>query len=188
MKRNLHAYPFCRQAYHYYDFHFSEERKGRNYGLWQPKIVHKENQLMRRWKRFIWRNNVPYFQPKWFSIAEVYKNYRLLKNLKYIGNSDDLSSGIWNSQQVSSRLSIIQSFFWRDSKMMNPLQFYQKPSMFKKPYLIIFRLTDLRHSGMSNENSNKYSALSFEVPHISGNMPRSNPKQHLKLIETGKIT
>lgn len=197
--------PFCKQACHYCDFHFSTSMK------------HKDAMVLAIAKEITLRKNefrdgaveTIYFgggTPSVLSVAEiqflieaVYKNYNVAENpeITLEANPDDLSKDqiIALSKTQINRLSIgIQSFFEDDLIMMNrahnsaeakeclgiATQYFDNISI------------DLIYGipGMSNEKwkHNIETALHFGIPHISSYALTVEPKTALKkLIQTGKI-
>jgi oxygen-independent coproporphyrinogen-3 oxidase len=197
--------PFCKQACHYCDFHFSTSMKKKDEMV---LAIAKELQM----RKIEFQNEVVetiYFgggTPSRLQIADlrlqidmIYKNYKVAKNpeITLEANPDDLSEDylIELSKIGINRLSIgIQSFFEDDLKMMNRAHNSleaQKCLELATKYFDNISL-DLIYGipGMSNEKwkQNIETALSFGIPHISSYALTVEPKTALnKLIQTGKI-
>jgi oxygen-independent coproporphyrinogen III oxidase len=197
--------PFCKQACHYCDFHFSTSMTKK-----EEMVLAIAKEIQMRKKEFEHEAvETIYFgggtpsvlsvEAINFLIAEVYKNYSVSENpeITLEANPDDLSSEriIALSQSPINRLSIgIQSFFEEDLVMMNRahnLAEAQKCLEEATSYFDNISL-DLIYGipGMSNEKwkQNIEMALSFGISHISSYALTVEPKTALnKLIQTGKI-
>ncbi|PWA05654.1 radical SAM family heme chaperone HemW [Flavobacterium psychrotolerans] len=197
--------PFCKQACHYCDFHFSTSMKKKD-----QMILAMAKEIQMRKSEF--KDEVVetiYFgggTPSVLSVDEishlsdaVYKNYNVIENpeITLEANPDDLSKEriIELSKSSINRLSIgIQSFFEDDLKMMNRAHNSaeaKKCLELATQYFDNISL-DLIYGipGMSNEKwkQNIETALSFGIPHISSYALTVEPKTTLnKLIQTGKI-
>ena len=197
--------PFCKQACHYCDFHFSTSMKKKD-----EMVLALAKELQMRKSEF--KDEVVetiYFgggTPSTLQIAdcrllisEVYSNYKVSENpeITLEANPDDLSEDylIELSKIGINRLSIgIQSFFEDDLVMMNRAHNSDEA---KKCLEIATKYfdnisLDLIYGipGMSNEKwkQNIETALSFGIPHISSYALTVEPKTALnKLIQTGKI-
>ena len=197
--------PFCKQACHYCDFHFSTSMGKKEAML---IALHKEIEL----RKAEFKNETVetiYFgggTPSVLSateinalIASVYKNYTVSENpeITLEANPDDLS--IQKIEELSAskvnRLSIgIQSFFEEDLKLMNRAHnaaeaencITEASKYFDNISIdLIYGIPE-----MSNErwlqNINK--ALSYNLPHISSYALTVEPKTALeKFITTGKV-
>ena len=197
--------PFCKQACHYCDFHFSTSMKKKD-----EMVLALAKELQMRKSEF--ENEVVetiYFgggTPSILQIAdcrflieEVYMYYNVAENpeITLEANPDDLSEEylIELSKIGINRLSIgIQSFFEDDLQLMN--RAHNSAEAIKcleiaTQYFDNISL-DLIYGipGMSNEKwkQNIETALSFGIPHISSYALTVEPKTALnKLIQTGKI-
>ncbi len=197
--------PFCKQACHYCDFHFSTSLKKKD-----EMVMSIANELKLRKSEF--ENEIVetiYFgggTPSVLQVADlkflietVYENYYVIENpeITIEANPDDLTEEriIELSQTKINRLSIgIQSFFEDDLKLMNRAHNSEEA---KKCLTIATKYfdnisLDLIYGipGMSNEKwkKNIEIALSFGIPHISSYALTVEPKTALhKLIQTGKI-
>ena len=176
--------PFCKQACHYCDFHFSTSLKKKDELV---NALAKELELRKdEFKNQIIENI--YFgggTPSLLSIDElqflidaVYKHYEVSENpeITIEANPDDLTTQQITSISTSpiNRLSIgIQSFFESDLKLMNRAHNSEEAKNCLEEATKHFDniSVDLIYGipGMSNERwiENIETALSFNIPHIS---------------------
>lgn len=197
--------PFCKQACHYCDFHFSTSMKKKDEMV---LALSKEIQMRKTEfeKELI---ETIYFGGGTPSVLEmsdlkllidsVYENFNVAENpeITLEANPDDLSKDkiIELSNNRINRLSIgIQSFFEEDLKMMNRAHNAEEARKSLQEATKYFDniSIDLIYGipGMTNEmwKQNIETALSFGVPHISSYALTVEPKTALKkLIQTGKI-
>jgi oxygen-independent coproporphyrinogen-3 oxidase len=197
--------PFCKQACHYCDFHFS------------TSLMKKDEMILALDKEIALRKNESdgesietiYFgggTPSILStedlrllIDEVYKNYNVVENpeITVEANPDDLTEDriIELSNNQVNRLSIgIQSFFEDDLKMMNRAHNSNEASKcleIATKYFDNISL-DLIYGipGMSSEKwkQNIEKALSYNIPHISSYALTVEPKTALEtFIKKGII-
>jgi oxygen-independent coproporphyrinogen-3 oxidase len=197
--------PFCKQACHYCDFHFSTSMKKKD-----EMILALANELKLRKTEF--ENEIVetiYFgggTPSILQIADlrfliesVYDNYSIIENpeITLEANPDDLSEDriIELSKTKINRLSIgIQSFFEDDLMLMNRAHNADEAKRcleIATQYFDTISL-DLIYGipGMTNEiwKKNIEIALSFGIPHISSYALTVEPKTALqKLIQSGAI-
>src|SRR5690606_23977959 len=176
--------PFCKQACHYCDFHFSTSMKKK-----EEMVLALAKEIQMRKDEL--RNEVVatiYFgggtpsilsvEEIQFLIEEVYKNFDVVENPEVTleANPDDLSdeqiTKLSNTQ--INRLSIgIQSFFEDDLKLMNRAHNAEEAKRCLETATQYFdNITiDLIYGipNMSNERwlQNIETALSFGIPHIS---------------------
>lgn len=197
--------PFCKQACHYCDFHFSTSLKKKD-----EMVLALAKELALRKSEF--KDEVVetiYFgggTPSILDVAHiqllidaVYHNYNVIENpeITIEANPDDLSEEriIELSKNRVNRLSIgIQSFFEDDLKLMNRAH---NSAEAIKCLEIATRYfdnisIDLIYGvpGMSNEKwvQNVETALSFNVPHISSYALTVEPKTALHtFIQKGII-
>jgi len=197
--------PFCKQACHYCDFHFSTSMKKKDEivlalakEIEMRKAEFKEDIV----ETIYFGGGTPSVLSNKeinFLIEEVYKNYKVSENpeITLEANPDDLSSEriLELSKSPINRLSIgIQSFYEEDLKMMN--RAHNSAEAIKcleeaTKYFDNISL-DLIYGipGLTDEmwKQNIETALSFGVPHISSYALTVEPKTALrKLIDTGKI-
>ncbi|WP_026712047.1 radical SAM family heme chaperone HemW [Flavobacterium filum] len=205
--------PFCKQACHYCDFHFSTSMKKKD-----EMVLALAKEIAMRKEEF--KNEVVetiYFgggTPSILTIEdlrllidEVNKNYNVIENpeITVEANPDDLSSelsfrgtrNLFEELKVIgvNRLSIgIQSFFEEDLKMMNRAHNAQEAKKCLEEATKHFDniSLDLIYGipGMSNEKwmQNIETALSFGIPHFSSYALTVEPKTALhSFIQKGII-
>jgi oxygen-independent coproporphyrinogen-3 oxidase len=198
--------PFCKQACHYCDFHFSTSMKKKD-----EMVLALAKEIQLRKEEF--KNDVVetiYFgggTPSVLAIEdlrllidEVFKNYNVVENpeITVEANPDDLSNNriIELSNNRINRLSIgIQSFFEDDLKMMNRAHNANEAKNCLEEASKHFDniSLDLIYGipGMSNEKwiQNIDTALSFGIPHISSYALTVEPKTALhSFIQKGIIS
>lgn len=204
--------PFCKQACHYCDFHFSTSMKKKD-----EMVLALAKEIAMRKNEFELLDSARsdneietiYFgggtpsvlsnEEINFLISEVYKNYKVSENpeITLEANPDDLSAEriLELSKSPINRLSIgIQSFYEEDLKMMNRAHNSAEAKKCLEEATKYFDniSLDLIYGipGMSDEmwKQNIETALSFGIPHISSYALTVEPKTALsKLIQTGKI-
>jgi oxygen-independent coproporphyrinogen-3 oxidase len=185
--------PFCKQACHYCDFHFSTSMKKKD-----EMVLALAKELQMRKNEFYNETiETIYFgggTPSVltsdeinFLIVEVYQNYTVSENpeITLEANPDDLSNTriLELSNTRINRLSIgIQSFFEDDLKMMNRAHNAGEAKKCLEEATKYFDniSLDLIYGvpGMSNEKwkQNIETALSFGIPHISSYALTVEPK------------
>ena len=198
--------PFCKQACHYCDFHFSTSMKKKD-----EMVMALAKEIQLRKEEF--KNEVVetiYFgggTPSVLAIEdlrllidEVYKHYNVAENpeITVEANPDDLDHETIRQLANSSinRLSIgIQSFFEDDLKMMNRAHNAEEAKNCLEEATKYFDniSLDLIYGipGMSNEKwiQNIETALSFGIPHISSYALTVEPKTALhSFIQKGIIS
>ena len=197
--------PFCKQACHYCDFHFSTSMKRK-----EEIVLALIREIQLRKNEFHGEIiETIYFgggTPSVLTNAEilslieaVYENFEVIENpeITLEANPDDLSEEriIALSETPINRLSIgVQSFFEDDLKLMNRAHNSdeaQKSLAIATKYFDNISV-DLIYGipGLTNEMwlENIETALSFGIPHISSYALTVEPKTALhKLIQTGKI-
>ena len=197
--------PFCKQACHYCDFHFSTNLKKKDEMVLAlaKEIEMRKNEFQDEIVETIYFGGGT---PSILSIADlrflintVYQNYKVVENpeITVEANPDDLTENriIELSKNKVNRLSIgIQSFFEDDLKMMNRAHNVEEA---KKCLEIATQYfdnisIDLIYGvpQMSNEKwlQNIETALSFGVPHISSYALTVEPKTALhSFIQKGII-
>lgn len=198
--------PFCKQACHYCDFHFSTSMKKK-----EEMVLALAKEMELRKDEF--RNEVVetiYFgggtpsvlkiDDIQFLIDAVYQNYQVVENpeITLEANPDDLDEEtiLQFANSPINRLSIgIQSFFEDDLQLMNRAHNSEEA---KKCLAFATRhfdniSIDLIY-GMPNMSNEKWlqnikTALSFNIPHISSYALTVEPKTALhKMIKIGIIS
>lgn len=197
--------PFCKQACHYCDFHFSTNLKKKDEMVLAlaKEIELRKNEFKDEIVETIYFGggtpSILQIADLRFLIDEVYRNYKVVENpeITVEANPDDLTENriIELSKNKVNRLSIgIQSFFEDDLKMMNRAHNVEEA---KKCLEIATQYfdnisIDLIYGipEMSNEKwlQNIETALSFGVPHISSYALTVEPKTTLhSFIQKGII-
>ena len=197
--------PFCKQACHYCDFHFSTSMKKKEEMVLAlaKEIQMRKNESSEAIIETIYFGggtpSVLTSDEINFLIDAVYQNYQVVENpeITLEANPDDLSQVRIFELATSkiNRLSIgIQSFFEDDLQMMNRAHNSAEAQKCLEIATLYFDniSIDLIYGipGMTNEkwNQNIEKALSFGIPHISSYALTVEPKTALnKLIQTGKI-
>ncbi|WP_445453740.1 radical SAM family heme chaperone HemW [Flavobacterium sp. 25HG05S-40] len=197
--------PFCKQACHYCDFHFSTSLKKK-----EEMVLALANEIVLRKAEF--KEEVVetiYFgggTPSILEIADlrflidtVYENYKVVDNpeITVEANPDDLTEQriIEFSNNRINRLSIgIQSFFEDDLKLMNRAHNSEEAQKCLEIATLYFDniSIDLIYGipGMTNEKwlQNIAKALSYNIPHISSYALTVEPKTALhSFIQKGII-
>lgn len=197
--------PFCKQACHYCDFHFSTsmKRKEEMALALAKEIQMRKNEVQDDIVETIYFGggtpSVLTIKEIQFLIDSVYQNFKVAENpeITLEANPDDLSDEkiIELAHSPINRLSIgVQSFFEDDLKMMNRAHnsAEAKKSLEMATQYFDNISIDLIYGipGLTNEmwKKNIEMALSFGIPHISSYALTVEPKTALKkLIQTGKI-
>lgn len=197
--------PFCKQACHYCDFHFSTSMKKKDdmvLALAKEIAMRKTEFSTEIVETIYFGGGTPSVLSNDeinFLISEVYKNYKVVENpeITLEANPDDLSTErIFElSKSPINRLSIgIQSFYEEDLQLMNRAHnsaeaincLTEATKYFDNISLdLIYGIP-----GLTDEmwKKNIETALSFGIPHISSYALTVEPKTALrKLIDTGKI-
>jgi oxygen-independent coproporphyrinogen III oxidase len=197
--------PFCKQACHYCDFHFSTSMKKKDemVSALAKEIEMRKNEFLNETVETIYFGGgtpsiLPIADIK-FLIDQVCKHYEIIQNpeITLEANPDDLSEEriIALSETKINRLSIgVQSFFEEDLKLMNRAHNSgeaQKSLQLATQYFDNISV-DLIYGipGLSNEKwkENIQMALSFGVPHISSYALTVEPKTALyTFIQKGVI-
>lgn len=182
--------PFCKQACHYCDFHFSTSLKKKDDLLQclSKELELRKNELQHKTIETIYFGggtpSLLTIDELQFLISEVYKNFEVVSHpeITLEANPDDLMSVRAQSRTIFedylkigiNRLSIgIQSFFERDLKLMNRAHNTEEAKTCLSEATryfdnisidLIYGIPDL-----SNKEwiENIETALSFNVPHIS---------------------
>ncbi|GFZ81878.1 coproporphyrinogen III oxidase [Aquaticitalea lipolytica] len=197
--------PFCKQACHYCDFHFSTSLKKKDdllNALVKELELRKDEFKNQMVETIYFGGGTPSLLTKdeiELIINSVYKNYKVVENpeITLEANPDDLSK-----EQISSlanteinRLSIgIQSFFEDDLKLMNRAHNAKEAKQCLDEATKHFQniSVDLIYGipGLSNERwiENIETVLSYNIPHISSYALTVEPKTALEtFIKKGVI-
>jgi oxygen-independent coproporphyrinogen-3 oxidase len=176
--------PFCKQACHYCDFHFSTNLKKKDEMVLAlaKEIEMRKNEFQNDIVETIYFGggtpSILEISDLKFLIDAVYRNYKVVDNpeITVEANPDDLTENriVELSKNKVNRLSIgIQSFFENDLKMMNRAHNVEEAKKCLEIATHYFDniSIDLIYGvpEMSNEKwlQNIETALSFGVPHIS---------------------
>ncbi len=198
--------PFCKQACHYCDFHFSTSMKKKEemvLALVKEMELRKDEFQNEEVETIYFGGGTPSvlsIDDIRFLIHSVYKNYNVIENpeITLEANPDDLDEEtiLQFANSPINRLSIgIQSFFEDDLQLMNRAHNSEEA---KKCLAFATRhfdniSIDLIY-GMPNMSNEKWlqnikTALSFNIPHISSYALTVEPKTALhKMIKTGIIS
>lgn len=197
--------PFCKQACHYCDFHFSTnlKKKDEMVLVLAKEIEMRKSEFQDEIVETIYFGggtpSILSIEDLRFLIDEIYRNYKVVENpeITVEANPDDLTENriIELSKNKVNRLSIgIQSFFEDDLKMMNRAHNVEEAKKCLETATQYFDniSIDLIYGipEMSNEKwlQNIETALSFGVPHISSYALTVEPKTALhSFIQKGII-
>ena len=196
--------PFCKQACHYCDFHFSTSlaKKEEMIAAIAKEIAMRKNEAAEPVETIYFGGGTPSVLTTGeinSLIESVYKSYDVAPDpeITLEANPDDLSG--YRIRELANsdvnRLSIgIQSFYEEDLRLMNRVHTAEDSliSLGEAAKLFDNISIDLIYGipGMDLERwkHNIETALSFNVPHISSYALTVEPKTALhKLISTGKI-
>jgi len=197
--------PFCKQACHYCDFHFSTslKKKGQLVEMLCKELVLRKNELVAPEIQCI------YFGGGTPSLLEaeeleqifetIYANYKIAENpeITLEANPDDLTPEKVEMLAASkiNRLSIgVQSFFEEDLKLMNRAHNAEEAlksiNLAKRNFdnLSIDLIYGIPGMSAKRWRKNIETALELGVPHISSYALTVEPNTALhKFIEKGKI-
>lgn len=197
--------PFCKQACHYCDFHFSTSMKRKEEvvsALIREIELRKEEFLNEKVETIYFGGGTPSVLTNAeieSLIDAVYQNYQVIEHpeITLEANPDDLSEEriIELSKTAINRLSIgVQSFYEADLKMMNRAHNADEAKKYLEIAVQYFDniSVDLIYGipGLTNEmwRKNIQTALNLGIPHISSYALTVEPKTALhKLIQTGEI-
>ncbi|MAN26428.1 MULTISPECIES: radical SAM family heme chaperone HemW [Mesonia] len=196
--------PFCKQACHYCDFHFSTslKKKGDLVEALLTELQLRKTENQGSVETIYFGGGTPsLLEAEEINqiLTTVFENYPVCENpeITLEANPDDLNDEVLQRLANSNinRLSIgVQSFFEEDLQLMNRAHNAGealKSIQLAKQYFDNISI-DLIYGipGMSNKRwqANLAEALALEVPHISSYALTVEPKTALKkMIETGKV-
>ena len=197
--------PFCKQACHYCDFHFSTSMKKKEemvLALAKEIELRKDEFEKEEVETIYFGGGTPSvlsIDDIRFLINSVYQNYNVIENpeITLEANPDDLDEEtiLQFANSPINRLSIgVQSFFEDDLQLMNRAHNSEEAKRCLAVATQHFDniSIDLIY-GMPNMSNEKWlknieTALSFNVPHISSYALTVEPKTALyKMIKTGLI-
>ncbi len=196
--------PFCKQACHYCDFHFSTQlgKKETMVQAIAKELVLRKSEIDEVVETIYFGGGTPSVLSNHeieYLIQAVYDNYKVIHDpeITLEANPDDLSNNriIQLSKSPINRLSIgIQSFFEEDLRLMNRAHNAQEAENCIREARTHFDniSIDLIYGipGMDNERwkANIQKALDFDLPHISSYALTVEPRTALKkFIEKGVV-
>lgn len=196
--------PFCKQACHYCDFHFSTQlgKKEVMVKAIAKELVLRKSEIDEVVETIYFGGGTPSVLSNdeiEYLIQAVYDNYKVIHDpeITLEANPDDLSNNriIQLSKSPINRLSIgIQSFFEEDLCLMNRAHNAQEAENCIREARTHFDniSIDLIYGipGMDNERwkANIQKALDFDLPHISSYALTVEPRTALKkFIEKGVV-
>lgn len=202
--------PFCRQACHYCDFHFSTtlKRKSQMVDALCKELILRYKEAEHSELQTIYLGggtpSVLSFEELSQIFDTIFSHYKVSPTAEITleANPDDFSDlktqnlTLYNLKQLGiNRLSIgVQSFFDEDLRLMNRIHnAKQAENVLNTATQLFDNITvDLIYGipNLSNERwtENIYKALSFNIPHISAYALTVEPNTALnKLIKKGKI-
>lgn len=196
--------PFCKQACHYCDFHFSTQlgKKETMVKAIAKELVLRKSEVGDEVETIYFGGGTPSVLSNdeiEHLIQAVYDNYKVIHypEITLEANPDDLSRNriIQLSKSPINRLSIgIQSFFEEDLRLMNRAHNAQEAENCIREARTHFDniSIDLIYGipGMDNERwkANIQKALDFDLPHISSYALTVEPRTALKkFIEKGVV-
>jgi oxygen-independent coproporphyrinogen-3 oxidase len=188
--------PFCKQACHYCDFHFSTslKKKGELFQALVKELKLRKDELKNQSIETIYFGggtpSLLLIDELQMLVSEVYKNYKVIENpeITLEANPDDLTNQRLNDLTILpiNRLSIgIQSFFDEDLKLINRVHNAGEAKRCLEDATKHFEniSIDLIYGipGLTNERwlENITTALSFNIPHISSYALTVEPKTAL---------
>ncbi|MEL4306979.1 radical SAM family heme chaperone HemW [Joostella sp. CR20] len=196
--------PFCKQACHYCDFHFSTsmKKKSEMINAITKELFLRKDELQTPVETIYFGGGTPSVlstEEINTMIDAVYHHFTVAENpeITLEANPDDLSKEkiIALAQTPINRLSIgIQSFFEDDLKLMNrahnakeAIQCLETATQYFSN-ISIDLIYGIQHMSVEKWQENIATALSFNIPHISSYALTVEPKTALaKFIEKGTL-
>lgn len=196
--------PFCKQACHYCDFHFSTstKKKSQLVDMLCKELELRKEELGQTIQTIYFGGGTPSLlnsEELNLIFKTIFANYQVSKKAEITleANPDDLSEEVLKMLDFSpvNRLSIgVQSFFEEDLKLMNRAHNSEealRSLQLAKQYFDNISI-DLIYGipGQSNGQwiENLETALKLDIPHISSYALTIEPKTALeKFIEKGKV-
>jgi len=197
--------PFCKQACHYCDFHFSTSTKKKSelVEMLCKELKLRKDEIGQTIQTIYFGGGTPSLlnsEELNLIFKTIFDNFEVSESAEITleANPDDLSEEVIKMLNESpvNRLSIgVQSFFEKDLKLMNRAHNAEealKSLQLAKQYFDNISI-DLIYGipGQSNEQwiENLNTALELDIPHISSYALTVEPKTALeKFIEKGKVT
>lgn len=196
--------PFCKQACHYCDFHFSTstKKKSQLVDMLCRELELRKDEIGQNIQTIYFGGGTPSLltsEELDLIFTNIFANFEVEEKAEITleANPDDLSEVVIKMLNASpvNRLSIgVQSFFEEDLKLMNRAHNSEealKSLQLAKQYFDNISI-DLIYGipGQSNEQwkQNLQTALDLDIPHISSYALTVEPKTALeKFIEKGKV-
>ncbi|MCB7482294.1 radical SAM family heme chaperone HemW [Gramella sp. ASW11-100T] len=196
--------PFCKQACHYCDFHFSTstKKKSQLVDMLCKELELRKDEIGQNIQTIYFGGGTPSLlnsEELNLIFKTIFTNFQVAENAEITleANPDDLSEEVIKMLDASpvNRLSIgVQSFFEKDLKLMNRAHNSEEALQslqLAKQYFDNISI-DLIYGipGQSNEQwiENLETALKLDIPHISSYALTVEPKTALeKFIEKGKV-
>ncbi|MBT0606806.1 radical SAM family heme chaperone HemW [Aequorivita echinoideorum] len=196
--------PFCKQACHYCDFHFSTSLKKKDELLAAlcQELVLRKDEIAETVETIYFGGGTPSLlssEDLRFLISEIYRNYKISDNpeITLEANPDDLSENLilQLSKSPINRLSIgVQSFFEEDLKLMNRAhnahEALKSIELAKKYFenISIDLIYGIPKMSEKRWRKNLEIALSLGIPHLSCYALTVEPKTALeKFIKKGIV-
>ncbi len=196
--------PFCKQACHYCDFHFSTstKKKSQLVAMLCKELELRKDEIGQKIQTIYFGGGTPSLlnsEELDLIFETIFENYEVSENAEITleANPDDLTEEVIKMLDASpvNRLSIgVQSFFEADLKLMNRAHNSEealKSLQLAKQFFDNISI-DLIYGipGQSNDQwiENLDIALKLDIPHISSYALTVEPKTALeKFIEKGKV-
>jgi len=196
--------PFCKQACHYCDFHFSTstKKKSQLVDMLCKELEMRKDEIGQNIQTIYFGGGTPSLlnsEELKLIFKTIFANFEVEEKAEITleANPDDLSEAVIKMLNASpvNRLSIgVQSFFEEDLKLMNRAHNSEealKSLQLAKRYFNNISI-DLIYGipGQSNEQwkQNLQKALDLDIPHVSSYALTVEPKTALeKFIEKGKV-
>ena len=196
--------PFCKQACHYCDFHFSTstKKKSQLVQMLCKELQLRKDEIGRPIQTIYFGGGTPSLlnsEELDLIFKTIFENFEVSENAEITleANPDDFSEDVIKMLDASpvNRLSIgVQSFFEEDLKLMNRAHNSEealRSLQLAKQYFDNISI-DLIYGipGQTNEQwiENLETALKLEIPHISSYALTVEPKTALeRFIEKGKV-
>ncbi|MCH8535843.1 MAG: radical SAM family heme chaperone HemW, partial [Flavobacteriaceae bacterium] len=195
--------PFCKQACHYCDFHFSTSMKYKSQLVQSigKELVLRKNELHQPIENIYFGGGTPSllsFDELEFIMDIIYQNYTVVDapEITLEANPDDLSEGYLHmlSKTKINRLSIgVQSFFEKDLKLMNrahnSVEALKSIQLAQRYFenISIDLIYGIPEMTVKHWKKNLQQAMALKVPHISSYALTVEPNTALDYFIKKKI-
>lgn len=195
--------PFCKQACHYCDFHFSTSMKYKSQLVQSigKELVLRKNELHQPIENIYFGGGTPSllsFDELEFIMDIIYQNYTVVDapEITLEANPDDLSEGYLHmlSKTKINRLSIgVQSFFEKDLKLMNrahnSVEALKSIQLAQRYFenISIDLIYGIPEMTVEHWKENLQQAMALKVPHISSYALTVEPNTALDYFIKKKI-